>query len=75
MTQHFLSINVYNTEIGNMTLVTRNEEQQALPRNNSESLNNTGLSLNSQPAGLPRNTGRGGVGRIVSLGKGNWWGW
>lgn len=67
MTQHFLSINLYNTDIGNMTLEIGNEEQQALHRNNSEPLNNTGLSLNSQPAGLPRNTGRGGVGRIVFL--------
>lgn len=50
-----------------MTLEIGNEEQQALHRNNSEPLNNTGLSLNSQPAGLPRNTGRGGVGRIVFL--------
>lgn len=50
MTQHFLSINLYNTEIGSMTLAIGNEEQQASPRNNSEPFNNTGLSLNSQPA-------------------------
>lgn len=53
MTQHFLSINLYNTDVGNMTLEIGNEEQQALHRNNSEPLNNIGLSLNSQPAGLP----------------------
>lgn len=48
--EHFLSINLQNTEIGNVTLVIGHREQQAWPQNNSGLSYNTGLSFNSQPA-------------------------
>jgi len=56
---------IYKTEFGNMTLVTGHEERQAWPRNNSEPLNNTGLSLNSQPASVVATERRAAGGRAV----------
>lgn len=56
-----------------MTLVIGNEEQQAWPWDNPEPVNNTGQSMNSQPAWLPQNAGRCGA-VCVCLGQPTWCG-